>query len=82
MAAEMLKVNLAVHLGIVDDGRDAREVRRNAPVLLGMLESTASAYGEVADRRTSLKVDRHESNHSIALRQPILGRGRIMARIN
>ena len=54
MAGERLKVILALLLGIFGDGRDVREARRNVPVLRETLDSTASAYGEVAGRKTSL----------------------------
>jgi hypothetical protein len=41
------------HLGIAEGGRDVRAARRNAPVLLGRSDLTASACDEVADRKTS-----------------------------
>ena len=58
MAAERLKESLGLHLGIVEGGRDVREARRNVPVLRGRLDSTASACGEVAGKKTSLTLDR------------------------
>ena len=71
MAAERSKVCLVgPHLGIVGDDRDVRVVRRNVPVLRGTLDSTASACGEVADRKTSLTLNRQVTDLSIARGQP------------
>jgi hypothetical protein len=41
------------HLGIVEGGHGVEVARRNVPVPRGTLDSTASACGEVADRKTS-----------------------------
>jgi hypothetical protein len=57
MEAERLQTGLVgPHLGIVEGGRDVRVARRNVSVLRGTLDSTASACGEVADRKTSCAV--------------------------
>lgn len=57
MEAERQQAGLVgPHLGIVEGGRDIRVARRNVSVLRGMLDSTASACGEVADRKTSCAV--------------------------
>jgi hypothetical protein len=79
MAGERLKVILALLLGIFGDGRDVREARRNVPVLRETLDSTASAYCEVAGRKTSLTVDRRERSPSIGPRQQVLDRSRMLA---
>lgn len=53
MEAERLQAGLVgPHLGIFEGGRDVRVARRNVSVLRGTLGSTASACGEVADRKT------------------------------
>lgn len=67
-------MSLGLRLGIVEGGRDVREARRNAPVLRGTLDSTASVY-EVAGRKTSLAFDRYERRPCITPRWPILDGG-------
>ena len=58
MGAERLRAGLvAPHLDIVAGGRDVRVVRRNGLALRGTLDSTASACGAVAGRRTSFGVN-------------------------
>jgi hypothetical protein len=67
MEAERQQAGLVgPHLGIVEGGRDVRVVRRNVSVLRGTLDLTASACGEVADRKTSCANSRIEANASIA----------------
>ncbi len=54
MEAERVQAGpVGPHLGIVEGGRDVRVARRNVSGLRGTLDSTASACGEVADRKTS-----------------------------
>jgi len=67
------------HLGIVEGGRDVRVARRNATVLQGTLDSTASACDEVADRKTSFFLNRQEADASIARRELILDTCRMLA---
>lgn len=67
------------HLGIVEGGRDVRVARRNATVLQGTLDSTASACDEVADRKTSFFLNRQEADASITRRQRILDTCRMLA---
>jgi hypothetical protein len=67
MGAERQQAGLvSPHLGIAEGGRDVRVARRNASVLRETLDSTASACGEVADRKTSCAVSRKEADASIA----------------
>ena len=42
----------------VEGGRGVREARRNVSDLRGMLDSTASAYDEVSDKKTCFLVNR------------------------
>jgi hypothetical protein len=59
MGMAMSQVGLvSPHLGIVEGGRDVKVARRNVPVPRGMLDSTASACGEVADTKTSCALSR------------------------
>jgi len=58
MGAERSQAGLVgPHRDIAEGGRDVRVARRNVPALRGMLDSTASACGAVAGRRTLFGVN-------------------------